>query len=135
MTASNSYNNANFTPSSDSQGDFGSMRLVYFSNEFPGDNLHHLLRRLWTHSKDRGHRILANFIDEATLAIREEIRQLPTELKSLIPPFQSIFNFADYPDLRKSQLCGAIDGVLLCAVELATYIGYVFNSETKKFLD
>ncbi len=115
----------NFTPSSGSQGDFGRLRLAYFSNEFPHDNLHLLLRRLWNHSKDRAHPLLAVFISEATLAIREEIRELPTELKSLIPAFQTIFDFADYPDLRRGQLSGSIDGVLLAAVEIAAFIGYV----------
>lgn len=122
--SSPSDNNANFTPSSDSQGDFGRLRLAYFSNEFPHDNLHHLLRQLWNHSKDRAHPILATFIAEATLAVREEIRNLPTELKSLLPPFQTIFEFADYTELRKGQLSGSIDGVLLSAVEIATFIGY-----------
>ena len=120
-----SFNNANFTPSSESQEDFGRLRLAYFSNELPHDNLQHLLRRLWNHSKDRSHPLLANFIEEATLAIREEIRQLPTALKSLIPPFQTILNFADSPELRKGQLSGSIDGVLLAAVELSALIGCV----------
>lgn len=120
-----SYANVNLTPSSDSQEDFGRLRLAYFSNEFPHDNLPNLLRRLWNHSKDRSHPLLANFIDLATLAVREEIRQLPTAVKSLIPPFQTVLNFVDFADLRKGQLSGSIDGVLLAAVELGTYIGYV----------
>lgn len=115
----------NFTPSSGSQGDFGKMKLTYFSNEFPHDNLNALFRRLWTHSKDRKHPVVANFIDEATVAIREEIRSLPTNLKALIPPFKTILNLADHADLRKGELCGSIDGVLLCVVELAAFIGYV----------
>lgn len=101
------------------------MKLAYFSNEFPHDDLHELLRRLHVHSKDRRHPILARFIEEATIAIREEIRHLPTALKALIPPFETIFNFADHSELRKGPLCGSIDGVLLCAVELGTFIGYM----------
>ncbi|KAI7977446.1 hypothetical protein EIK77_007068 [Talaromyces pinophilus] len=121
----------NTTPS-DSQGDFVKLKLAYFSNEFPKDDLHDLLRLLWSRSKDRTHPILANFIEEATLAIREEIRLLPNALRTLIPPFQTIFNFADYPDLRKGQLSGSIDGVLLVAVELATFIGY-YESHPDQF--
>ncbi len=115
---------ANFTPSSGSQGDFGRLRLAYFSNEFPHDNLHHLVRRLWNHSKDRTHPLLATFVSESTLAIREEVRNLPTEIKSQVPSFQTILDFADYPDLRRGQLSGSIDGVLLAAVEIAAFIGY-----------
>lgn len=99
------------------------MKLVYFSNEFPHDDLQNLLRGLHQHSKDRRHPILARFLEEATLAIRDEVRQLPTALKALIPPFESILHFADFADLRKGQLCGSIDGILLCTVELGTLIG------------
>ncbi|KAK1751370.1 Non-reducing polyketide synthase aptA [Echria macrotheca] len=123
-----SYTNVNLTPSAGSQEDFGRLRLAYFSNEFPHDNLPNLLRRLWNHSKDRSHPLLAHFIDLATLAVREEIRQLPTAIKSLIPPFQTVLNFVDFADLRKGPLSGSIDGVLLAAVELGTYIGHYENS-------
>lgn len=122
------------TPSTDSQGDFGRLRLAYFSNEFPHDNLQHLLRLLWTHSKDRRHPLLANFIDDATLAIREEIRRLPAVLKALIPPFQTIFNLTDSPELRKGPLSGSIDGVLLASVELAVFIGYALRLSYSQIL-
>lgn len=99
------------------------MKLLYFSNEFPHDNLQDLLYRLYNHSKDRSHATLAKFIDEATMAIRDEVRRLPVELKALVPPFETAFNLADHDELRKGPLCGSIDGVLLCLVELATLIG------------
>lgn len=99
------------------------MKLVYLGNEFPYDDLATLLRELHQHSKDRTHPILARFIEEATLALREEIRQLSTVLKDLIPPFESILNFVDFADLRKGQLCGSIDGILLCVVEIGAVIG------------
>lgn len=99
------------------------MKLAYFSNEFPHDDLQDLLRRLHLHSKDRQYPILARFIDEATLAIRDEVRQLPAALKSLIPPLDTLFHLADFPGLRKGPLCGSVEGVLLCAVELGTFIG------------
>jgi hypothetical protein len=99
------------------------MNLIYFSNEFPHDDLQTLFRELHNHSKDRRHPILARFLEEATLAICQEIRQLPTTLKALIPSFETILDFADFADLRKGQLCGSIDGILLCTVELGTLIG------------
>ena len=114
-----------YTPPSDSQGESRKMKLFYFSNEFPHDDLQDLLRRLHNHSKDRRHTILASFIDEATLAIRDEVRRLPTALKALIPPFETVLNFAEHAELRKGPLSGSIDGLLLCVVELATIIGYV----------
>nr|A0A411PQP9.1 RecName: Full=Atrochrysone carboxylic acid synthase Agnpks1; Short=ACAS; AltName: Full=Agnestins biosynthesis cluster protein pks1; AltName: Full=Non-reducing polyketide synthase Agnpks1 [Paecilomyces divaricatus]QBG38888.1 nr-PKS [Paecilomyces divaricatus] len=109
-------------------GILSKMKLIYFSNEFPPDDLHTLFRELHNHSKDRRHPILARFLEEATLAVREEVRRLPAHLRALIPPFESIWNFADFADLRKGQLCGSIDGILLCSVELGTLIRYYENN-------
>jgi monodictyphenone polyketide synthase len=99
------------------------MKLIYFSNDFPQDDLQTVFRKLHNHSKNRRHPTLARFLEEATLAIREEVRRLPTTLRALIPPFESILNFAEFTDLRKGQLCGSIDGTLLCVLELGTLIG------------
>ena len=99
------------------------MELVYFSNEFPRDDLQDIFRRLHNHSKDRGYMILAQFIDEATCAIKDEVRRLPTELQQLIPPFETVMSWAENTELREGLICGSIDGVLLIVVQLATYIG------------
>jgi len=113
-----------YTPSrSDTEGDSINMKLVYLSNEFPHDDLQGLFRKLHQHSKDRRHPILARFLEESTIVIREEVGQLPAALKALIPPFETILKFSDFADLRKGHLCGAIDGILLCIVEVGTLIG------------
>lgn len=113
-----------YTPSrSDTEGDSTRMKILYFSNEFPSDDLQNLFRKLHQHSQSRRHSVLARFLGEATLAIREELRQLPTALKALVPPFETILNFADFSELRKGPLCGSIEGVLLCTLELGTLIG------------
>ncbi|KUI69031.1 Conidial yellow pigment biosynthesis polyketide synthase [Cytospora mali] len=102
----------------------GKMKVVHFSNEFPYDDQQTLFREFLRHSKERSHPLLAQFLDEATRAVREEIRLLPSALKALIPPFESVLNFVDFSELRKGPLSGSIDGVLLCIVELGTFIGY-----------
>ncbi|KAL9079974.1 MAG: hypothetical protein Q9157_001171 [Trypethelium eluteriae] len=112
------------TTSSDSDGESRKMELLFFSNEFPRDDLQDLFRRLHSHSKDKHHLILARFINEATWAIKDEVRRLPTELKRLIPPFETILSWAEDTGLREGLICGAVDGVLLVMVQLATYIGY-----------
>ena len=99
------------------------MELVYFSNEFPRDDLQDLFRRLHNHSKDNHHPILAQFINETTWAVKDEVRRLPTELKQLIPPFENVLSWAENTELREGLICGAVDGVLLVVVQLATYIG------------
>ncbi|KAK4494421.1 hypothetical protein PRZ48_014719 [Zasmidium cellare] len=115
-----------YTPSrsSDSQGEFNRMKVIYFSNEFPQDDLATLFRELRVHSKDRKHQVLSQFIDEATLAVREEVRALPRALRATVPPFESILDFVNFDELRKGQLAGSIDGILLCTLELGTLIGY-----------
>ncbi|KAI0403087.1 putative polyketide synthase [Xylaria palmicola] len=102
----------------------GRMKFIYFSNEFPRDDLHKIFRLLAQHSKDRKHPILARFLDEATFAIQDEVRQLPAATRSQIPPFESILDFADFDDRRRSSLSEAVIGVLLCIIEIGTYIGY-----------
>jgi monodictyphenone polyketide synthase len=101
------------------------MELVYFSNEFPKDDLQQLYRRLQNHGKSNDHTMLASFIQNATSAIKDEVRQLPTELKQQIPPFESLLSWADRTDLREGSLCGAVDGVLLVVTQIAAYIGWV----------
>lgn len=99
------------------------MELVYFSNEFPKDDLQDLFRGLHNHSKDNRHSTLARFIIETTRAVNDEVRRLPTELKHLIPPFKTILSWAEHTELREGLICGAVDGVLLVVFQLATYIG------------
>lgn len=111
------------TTSLDSDLDSRKMKLVYFSNEFPRDDLQNLFRCLHNHSKDKHQPHLAQFIYEATWAIKEEVRNLPTELKKLIPPFETLFSWSENTELREGLVCGAVDGVLLVVVQIATYIG------------
>ena len=112
-----------YTPASDSSRNENKMKLVHFSNEFPHNDLREIFRKLHVHSKDKRHPILATFLDEATSAAREEVRQLPYALKALVPPFESILNLADHAELRKGPLGGSIEGLLLCVVEIAAFIG------------
>ncbi|PNP49295.1 hypothetical protein THARTR1_09963 [Trichoderma harzianum] len=104
------------------------LKLGYFSNEFPHDDLKTLLRRLLAHSKDKRYPTLARFIHEATLAVRDEVRQLPAALRALVPHIDSVFDLADDAKLRSGPLGGSIDGLLLCALQLATLIGYYEDS-------
>jgi len=98
------------------------MKVIYFSNEFQFDELPNLFRELHQRSKSRHHPILARFLQDSTLAIRDEVRQLPTELRKLVPTFEIILTFLDFPELRKGPLSGSVDGLLLCIAELGTLI-------------
>jgi hypothetical protein len=104
------------------------MKLVFFGNDFPSDDLNDVFRRLQIHSKDKKHLHLAAFLDEATFALRDEIRGLPDGLRKLIPHFESVLDLVNFSDLRKGPLGQVIEGVLLCVLELAIFIGYVMSS-------
>lgn len=116
------------TPSSDSTSvsliHSRELKLGFFSNEFPHDDRKTLLRCLLAHSKDKQYPTLARFIHEATLAIQEEIHQLPAPLRELVPHFGCIFDLADNAKLISGPFASSIDEVLLCAVQLAIFIGY-----------
>ncbi|KAF2997726.1 putative PKS-like protein biosynthetic cluster [Neopestalotiopsis sp. 37M] len=100
------------------------MKLLYFSNEFPHDDLAGLSRQLTLLSKQKQFLHLARFLDHATEAVRDEVRQLPWSLRNTIPPFDSVFNFIEHTSLRKGELGASIDGVLLVVVQLGTLIKY-----------
>lgn len=118
-----------FTPSSpsttSSDMSVGKMQIVHFHNEFPYDDLATMYREMLAHSKDRGHPVLARFLDEATQAIREEMRLLPVALRAIVPPFESILDFVDFKDLLKGPLAASVEAILLIVVELGIFIGYV----------
>nr|QZS37281.1 non-reducing polyketide synthase [Talaromyces sp.] len=87
------------------------MELVYFSNEFPREDLQDLFRRLHNHSKDTHHPLLARFIHEATWAVKDEVRRLPTELKQLFPPYAENHP-EELSDLTNTCLAGLGIGLL-----------------------
>ncbi|KAG6078310.1 hypothetical protein E4U33_000754, partial [Claviceps sp. LM78 group G4] len=86
-----------YTPnkSSDANSESSSLRVVFFGNELPNDDLQIHFRRLHTRSKDRNHPLLARFIDEATLVLKEEISALSTDLSRLIPTFETVLQWSE----------------------------------------
>lgn len=112
---------------SEAPDDFSNMKVLYFSNEFPHDDLAGLARHLLLLSKQRRHPHLARFLDNATETIRAEVRQLPAALRTAVPPFDSVFNLVEYTDVRKGDLGASVDGVLLVVVQLGTLIKLGFS--------
>ncbi|KAG6312782.1 hypothetical protein E4U22_001553, partial [Claviceps purpurea] len=86
-----------YTPnkSSDANSESSSLRVIFFGNELPNDDLQTHFRRLHTRSKDRNHPLLARFIDEATLVLKEEISALSTDLGRLIPTFETVLQWSE----------------------------------------
>lgn len=82
------------------------MDVTYFSNEFPKEDLATLLRHLQNHSKRSEHPLLAEFLSEASLAVKDEVRKLPVELRWELPPLENFLSWAEQPSLREGPLCG-----------------------------
>ncbi|KAG8527863.1 Type I Iterative PKS [Bacidia gigantensis] len=114
------------TPSSSSSegiNDFTS-KLVYFSNEFPNDDLQDLFRRLQRNSKDRRFRQLSIFLDEATTVVKEEALKLPQAQQDLLPQFSSVLQLVDNGEFRQGPLGGALESALLCVLEIGMFIAH-----------
>lgn len=99
------------------------MKLFFFSNKFPTDDLPDLFRRLRLCSQSSGHIVLRQLLEETTMVVREEIHRLPPELRSLIPPFRSILDLAENYNWHKGSLCGVFECVFLCLVQLGLFVG------------
>lgn len=103
-------------------------KLVYFGNEFPSDDLKDLFRRLLQHSKDRRFRLLAAFLEESTIILKDEVSKLPQSLKDLMPHFDTILTLVEVGDFRQGALGAAVESALLTVLELGMLIGYVLVS-------
>ncbi|KAI3545136.1 beta-ketoacyl synthase domain-containing protein [Colletotrichum abscissum] len=98
-------------------------RLIFFSNEFPPAESQ-TLRRLYLDSKDKRHPHLSRFLEEATAAVRDEVEKLPLDLRRLVPYFESVQSLLADRKLRRGVLSGSIDGVLLCIIQIGSFIRY-----------
>ena len=98
-------------------------KLIFFSNEFPNDDLRDLFRRLQRHSMDKRFRYLAAFLEECTAVIKEEALNLPKSLQNLIPHFGTVLALADHASFRQGPLGAAMESVILCVLEIGMLIG------------
>ncbi|KAF4219428.1 hypothetical protein CNMCM6457_003033 [Aspergillus fumigatiaffinis] len=97
-------------------------QTVWFGNEFPSDDLKDLFRRLHQHSKDRRFRLLSVFLDESTAILKEEVANLPQQLRELVPHFDTACTLAEV-DFRQGALGAAMESALLTILELGMLIG------------
>jgi hypothetical protein len=130
---SNQYSFNMNTPStaSDSSSDFINdfstngltTNLIFFSNEFPNDDLKDLFRRLHRHSKDKRFTLLATFLENCARVLREETSRLPQHLRELIPPFEDLFTLVDGGQFHLGPLGASMESAFLCALQVAMIIG------------
>ncbi|PYH64196.1 non-reducing polyketide synthase encA [Aspergillus vadensis CBS 113365] len=99
------------------------MRVVFFSNKFPAFDLRDLSQRLRFVSRSRSHGLLRRFLEEATIVAHEEIRRLPPELRTLIPPFHSILDLVDSFDWHGGPLTAVFECAFTCLFHLSLFLG------------
>jgi len=110
------------TMSNDGQDEF-TTKLLFFSNEFPSDDLKDLLRRLQRNSKDKRFRYLAAFLEESTNVIKEEALRLPQSLQEILPPSKTPLSLVENSQWRQGPLGGALESAVLCILEIGMFIG------------
>ncbi|CAG7948614.1 unnamed protein product [Penicillium nalgiovense] len=98
--------------------------FIFFSNEFPNDDLKDLFRRLHRHSKDRRFTLLATFLENCARVLREETSRLPQHMRELIPPFEDLFTLVDGGQFRLGPLGASMESAFLCALQVAMIIGH-----------
>ncbi|KAL5337249.1 hypothetical protein BJX70DRAFT_250953 [Aspergillus crustosus] len=99
------------------------MKVFFFSNKFPVEDLLEIFRLLRQYSHQNQHVVLRRLLDEVTIVVREEIRLLPPELRSCLPPFQSILDLAEHYNWHRGPLSGTFECVFLCLVSLCLVVG------------
>ncbi|CAG8084633.1 unnamed protein product [Penicillium salamii] len=105
--------------------------IVCFAHGLPENSLH-LFRQIRTQSKIRDHSTLRDFISHTTLVLREEIRNLPEELRSQLPPFENALDLVEWQNWERGPLAGALGGVLRCLLHISSFIGY-YEREPERF--
>nr|WHN38864.1 polyketide synthase 3 [Elsinoe perseae] len=109
-------------PSSPPAGRARRMKLLYFTNDIMEDDLLASIRRIVIQSKTQDHAVLASFLREATVALKEEVQLLPADVRTIVPAFDSVAQLVQYPQLMSGPLRGSIEGVRLALAEIGMYL-------------
>ncbi|KAL4959540.1 type I polyketide synthase [Aspergillus stella-maris] len=99
------------------------MKVIFFSNKFPIEDPSELFRSIRRKAQSAQHVILRQLLEEATTAVRDEIRLLPSELRAVVPPFNSILDLTDSWDWHRGPLSGTFECVFLCLASLCHFAG------------
>lgn len=111
------------SPSSFSMLGTEKLNLYHFPNEYPTDDVGKTVLMLRRRSKNADHLFLRQFLDDATVTLRDELRQLPDHLKACLPPFENILDLANLPQLRKTSMGAFLDSLMVLVVQLSLIIG------------
>jgi hypothetical protein len=111
---------------SSSVGKEFSTSILYCTNEFPSDDLQGIFNCLQRHARDGKFPFLSSFLTGCTRMVKKEVAGLPQDLQESLPPFQNVLALAvHFANNRHGPLAGALDGALLCILQIGILIGYV----------
>ncbi|KAL4889284.1 hypothetical protein BDV59DRAFT_210465 [Aspergillus ambiguus] len=99
-------------------------KIFYFNDGFPTGDRTHVFQLLRVCHKSPRHVFLRLICQEATIALREVIRELPVSMRSSVPPFSSILDLAESYDWIPEPLNSALRGVLICMIQLGLFVCY-----------
>ncbi|KAL4796711.1 hypothetical protein BDV19DRAFT_387903 [Aspergillus venezuelensis] len=99
------------------------MKVIFFSNKFPIEDPSELFRSIRRKAQSTQHVILRQLLEEATAAVRDEIRLLPAELRAAVPPFNSVLDLTDSWDWHRGPLSGTFECIFLCLASLCPFVG------------
>ncbi|KAB5566229.1 hypothetical protein GE09DRAFT_730960 [Coniochaeta sp. 2T2.1] len=99
--------------------------VIFCGNEFPSDDLQSVFGCLQRHSRDKKFPFLNVFLTECVEMVKREVALFPQELRETLPPFQNVVALATYfAGNRHAPLAGALDGSLLCMLQVGMLIGH-----------
>lgn len=99
------------------------LKLYHFPNENPAEDVGKTILMLRRRSKNVDNLFLRQFLDDATVTLRDELRQLPDHLKACLPPFENILDLANLPQLRNTSMGAFMDSLMVLVTQLGLIIG------------
>jgi hypothetical protein len=101
-----------------------SVNFVYCGNEFPGDDLQRSFESLQRHARNHQFPRLARFLTRSTSMLKQQVALLPRHLQEGLPGFENVLSLVTYyVGHRRCPTAGALDGALLCIMQIALLVG------------
>jgi hypothetical protein len=96
------------------------MSVSLFPDQLP--DTRGLIRRI--HEAKKRTVLVKSFLEKAYSALRAEVWNLPRDVRTQIPPFNSVYDLSERHAVSKIQRV-EVSSALLVIAELANFIGYI----------
>ncbi|KAK7754177.1 Type I Iterative PKS [Diatrype stigma] len=98
--------------------------FVFFTNDFPADEVGVLFRSLVRLSKDLRFTHLASLLSLCNRTIRDEVARLPKSWQKQMPPAEDVLALVGDASFQNGPLGGAMEGVFLCIFQLGSILAH-----------